>query len=307
LKTKIIHLPLFTILLLVSTILFAPLNRVNGDTWGVEPTDYYSFTLSSVTVSYTVGSYVDYNENQITFGDAGFLSEGDTANMTVNSTTQDNLTYELSHDDLLEEHVYYNGTVENQFKELMLLPLLFAQQDLNWSKINRGYTGLDYLVVPNGNYTWDIFDSFDNMIYLMLMEGFFEEPSSADLQAKTNLDYTQDTCIYDWLVNGTYIDSEENTDLDVLYWLKSAYEISTGVLFGMRTDCTITGTYDGMALDAYIESEVLREGYTLGDFILPTDEADFSELISGLIPGFGYLTAIISLIVIIPTIRRKRK
>lgn len=286
-KNSIVTSSVFTVILIIVSCSL-PIT-VKGATWGVAPSSTYNFDLTNVEIFLEIGESYNYSANSITFaGVENNLPEGSSVIMTVTEVDNQNLSYELASGGLTENHELSNETFEDQIKELMLLPLKFAEEDIPLDDIKRGYTGLDYIIVPTLNTTWDKFDIFDNPIYLSIMEqSYASTGNSIDLQAKTMINYTLDECIFDWYVAGNY--SENNsTYFDLTYNLKAVYEISTGLLLGMRVDAFIEGTYENQAITGIIQSEVLREGYLLDPFVLPGDEPEFSAFISGLIPGFQW-------------------
>ncbi|MBD3193368.1 MAG: hypothetical protein GF308_22220 [Candidatus Heimdallarchaeota archaeon] len=272
---------------------------VNGATWGVAPSSTYNFDLTNVDISLQIGSLYNYSANSITFGGGeNVIPQGSQVIMTVTEVDSQNVSYELASGGLTENHELSNETFEDRIKELMLLPLKFAEEEIPIEEIMRGYTGLDYILVPTLNTTWDKFDVFDNPIYLSIMEQSYSSTGNAiDLQARTMVNYTQDQCIFDWYVAGNYSENS-GTYFDIVYNLKTVYELSTGLLLGMRVDALVDGTYENQTTTGIIQSEVVRDGYSLGPFVLPGDEPEFSGFISGLIPGFHWYLVPVGFIIL---------
>ncbi|NHJ84534.1 MAG: hypothetical protein FK734_03680 [Asgard group archaeon] len=262
--------------------------------WSVSPGENYNYELTSINIIYDFPP-TNYNATGITFDD-GFLEEGSTVTLNITSVEEINVSYSLIADGM-EENIYMdNETFNAKFYDLMILPLKFASQEVSLNDIKRGFTGIDYILAPSLENTWDIFDGFDSPIYLATIQELFSSVANILAQAQTKLNTTLDECIFDWFVNGTYSDDAQDSFF-FTYNLKSAYEISTGLLLGMRTDFSISGMRDGTDLEIILQTEVNREGYTLDEFVLPNDDAfNLGDLLSGLFPGYTWIIVPIALV-----------
>ncbi|NHJ06256.1 MAG: hypothetical protein EAX90_15625 [Candidatus Heimdallarchaeota archaeon] len=268
-------------------------------TWGVLPEDTFDYDLNYVNITYTFGT-THYNATGITFANTSFIEQSNTIMMNVNETDGTNITYELSHEPLSELNNRSSLNTENELKDLFRLPLRFALEEVDLDDIKRGFTGIDYLIVSNGSETWELFDNYDSVLFIVLMEEVFSSNGEVDLEALTVLNYTTDECEFDWYVGGTYIKEVDEDDFVFDYNLKMAYQISTGNLLGMRMDMFIDGFHSNKSMNVILQSEVVQSGYVLGDFKLPTGEdIDLSDVISSLFPGYGWFLIPITMFPII--------
>lgn len=278
----------------------------SSSVWGVIPDEEFEFDLNYVNISYVFGS-TEYNATGIRFANATVVEQGNTISMKVNGIEGTNITYMLTYGPLIENHYRLSNNTESELKELFRLPLKFALQEVELDEIKRGFTGIDYLIVSNGSETWQLFDNYDGPIFLAIMEEIFSSNGEVQLEAFTELNESTNECVFDWYVNGTYIDEVEEDDFLFYYNLKMAYELSSGILFGMRMDFLVNGFHGNKSMDVILKSEVVRSGYVLADFRLPTGEGiELSDIISSLFPGYRWF---LLPIIIIPIfiIQKKKK
>ena len=66
----------------------------------------------------------------------------------------------------------------------------------------------------------------------------------------------------------------------------------------------------GQPIELIVQSEVVRDGYTLGDFELPSEESGEGFNFSGLIPGFNWYLVPVAAVTLLGCsllIRKKKK
>ncbi|MHA1212523.1 MAG: choice-of-anchor S family protein [Candidatus Heimdallarchaeota archaeon] len=256
--------------------------------WGVSNTESYNYDLNDVNIVYNIPP-TSYNATAITFDNTSSIPEGSLVQLNITDVQSLNLTYDLISNGLVETHIITNATYEDQFYNLLLLPLRFANKEVDLSDIKRGLTGIDYILVPKAESTWETLDDYDNPVFVVLMQELFNSIAEVNVQAKAELNTTTDECLFEWYVNGTYFDDVAEMNFDFTYNLKFAYEMSTGLLLGMRVDLDISGINTGDNLVIRIQSEVEREGYTLDEFILPSgDGFNLGDIFSNLFPAFQW-------------------
>ena len=301
--TVILIAALFTSTFLTYTTASEPL-------WGIDIGDTINYDLNYVEIDYSFPP-VNYNATGITFdNESSIIEEGSI--VAFNATDINNT--------IIEYDLIYNGTHEKNYRSatnfsddisfLLNLPLKFALNETDIAGIKRVFTGLDYLVVPAVNDTWDEFDDYDNPLFLAITEELFASQAEIDLEGKTTIDFATDECIFDWFVNGTYLSVSNATEFDFDYNLKMAYEISSGLLNGMRMLLDIEGENNGVPTTLYISSEVEKEGYDLAEFLLPSGDpdVDLNQLLSNLLPGFNWFLFPLAFIpILLLELRRNKK
>ncbi len=257
--------------------------------WGVSPGDTFNYDLNYVEIDYSLPP-VDYNATGITFANDSFVEQNSVITFNATNINETLIEYDLINNGTTENNYRVSGNFSNELSFLLNLPLKFALKEVNLTDIKRGFTGIDYLIVPTLNEAWDEFDQYDNPLYLAFTEEIFASQAEIDLEGLTTISHVIDECVFDWHVNGTFLDETNGTNFDFIYSLKMAYEISTGMLLGMRVEMEIDGENNGEPTSVIIRSEVERNGYELGDFLLPTGGgADLAQLLSELLPGFGWI------------------
>ena len=97
-----------------------------------------------------------------------------------------NITYDLKSEGLTETHFVDNTTYEDMIYDLMILPLHFANKEVTLADIKRGYTGIDYILVPYFDETWTTMDRYDNPVYVATMQEIFSTIADVRIQARTN-------------------------------------------------------------------------------------------------------------------------
>lgn len=277
--------------------------------WGVSPGDTYNFDLNYIEIDYSLPP-VDYNATGITFANDSFVEQNSIITFNITNIDETLIEFDLTQNETIENNRRFSGNFSDELSYMLNLPLKFALKEANLSDIKRGFTGIDYLIVPTFNETWDEFDQYDNVLYLAFTEEIFASQAEIDLEGLTTISQTSDECIFDWHVNGTFLDEANGTNFQFVYSLKMAYEISTGVLLGMRVAMEIDGENNGEQTTVVIRSEVERNGYELGDFLLPTGGgADLAQLLSDLLPGFGWIIVPITFtpLLLIKIKKRERK
>jgi len=255
--------------------------------WGVEAGETFVFDVNQVDIAYSIPPD-NYSATGITFG-GGMLEEGSTFTLNITSLSESNISYTINSGLLLESHILLNNSYQDSLFDLLTLPLKFATNDITLEEIRRGFTGVDYLLTPKLSSTWETIDSYDNPIFIATIQKLFSSGSDLGVQAVAEVNSTVDKCLFDWFVNGTYFGNDSATYFDIYYNLKFAYEMSRGLLLGMRMILTIDGMADGGNYSLAISSEVEREGYNLPDFRLPSgDFINLEDLLSNLFPGLQW-------------------
>jgi len=275
--------------------------------WGVTPGDTYDYDLNYVEIDYSLPP-VEYNATGITFANDSFVEQNSIITFNVTNVNETLIGYDLKHNGTIENNSRYSGNFSDELSYLLNLPLKFALREANLSDIKRGFTGIDYLMIPAVNDTWDEFDQYDNPLYLAFTEEIFASQADIDLEGLTTMNQITDECNFEWHLNGTYLDEANGSNFQFVYSLKLAYEMSTGILLGMRVSMDIDGENNGDPTSVIIRSEVERSGYDLSEFQLPTGGGpDLAELLSNLLPGFGWIIVPIVFAPLILIKKRERK
>lgn len=256
--------------------------------WGVTPSVSYNYNLNQVNIIYNIPP-VSFNSTSITFKNDSSIQQGTTIHLNVTEVQSLNVTYELSANDLTENHFIDNETYESQIYDLLLLPLKFATKEISVNDINRGFTGIDYILVPKSGNTWDTLDGYDNPLFVAVTKEIFDQFANIYIEAHTEIGQENNSCVFEWFVNGTYFDDIETIDFTFAYNLKIAYDMTTGLLLGMRVDLSFEGFKLDDSLIIVIQSEVEREDYDLANFYLPEGNGiNIDDLFSSLFPGFDW-------------------
>jgi len=280
---------------------FLPLGSSQASSWGVGIGEQYLFNLNQVNITYTIPP-ANYSATSITFGGpgGGLLEQGESFVANITTVAEENVTYQLSAGALTESWVIFNNSFQDDLFGLMTLPLKFAKQEATLEEIQRGYTGVDYFVVPKLSSTWETFDSYDNPVFVATIKSLFSSGSDLEIQALSEINATTDECLFDWYVNGTYLANDSTTLFNIYYNLKLAYELSVGVILGMRMALSIDGISDGQNYSIALSSLVERDGYKLPAFRLPNgDSINLDDLLASLFPGFYWWLLPSSLMVLI--------
>ncbi|MFW9922343.1 MAG: choice-of-anchor S family protein [Candidatus Thorarchaeota archaeon] len=275
--------------------------------WGVNPSDTFDYDLNYVNIAYSF-PFENYTSTGILFDNSTIIEQGNTITMNVNEVNTTTINYNLTYNSFDEKIIRSLTEIETRLSNLMQLPLKIGLREYNLTDIKRGFTGIDYTVVPNINDTWSFFETLSSPIYVLAMEEIFSSQAIVSLEALTELNFTTNDCIFEWFANGTYNDSTQNTTFDFCYNLKMAYQISTGLLLGMRTDLLINGNEENSSSSILIKSEVVKQGYSLADFKLPTGvDFNLDDWLSNILPGYLWVSVPITLILILHIRKKDRK
>ncbi len=277
--------------------------------WGVSPGDTYDFNLNYIEIDCSL-PLINYNGTGLTFANDSFVEQNSTISFNITNIDEIQIDYNLTNNGINENNYRISSNFSNELSFLLNLPFKFISEEVNISDIKRGFTGIDYLIVPTLNETWDEFDSYDNPIYLTIIEEAYASEAEINLEGLTTISQVTDESIFDWYVNGTYVDEANGTNFQFVYSLKMAYELSTGILLGMRVSLEIEGENCCEPTSIIIHSEVERNGYSLGDFLLPSGEnSDIARFLSDFLPGFGWIIVpiVFAPLILVKNKKRERK
>jgi hypothetical protein len=147
---------------------------------------------------------------------------------------------------------------------------------------------------------WDItaFTIFENMANETQIASLTTEPDFQDLQFQGNYQEVGGNMILDWYLLGSIdVTATYSIVFDVEHQWKIVYDLSTGVLRGMRMTSTATGTHTGVELDIYMDYHIELQGFNLDDYEFGPGTP---------VPGFGWVVTGIALgVLAIPIIIRK--
>ena len=112
-------------------------------------------------------------------------------------------------------------------------------------------------------------------------------------------DNSSDVAVFQWSLDGSYVNSTTNTDFSGTYSYDIAYDQTTGELMGARVDLDYSGTVGGTILDLDMLQEFEMLGYNLPG----------GGLLGGFIPGFEWFIAIpaLALVGLISIAIKRRK
>ena len=122
-------------------------------------------------------------------------------------------------------------------------------------------------------------------------------------QAAGNFVNSSSVAVFDWVLNGQYVNASTNTDYSGNYRYKIAFDKTTGALKGYKMAIDYSGTVQGSIVDIVINQHVEQVGYDLGDFFFTAGGFTFP------FPGFGWIGAAlaISSLFVLAVVIRKRK
>ncbi|NHJ49675.1 MAG: hypothetical protein FK733_17930 [Asgard group archaeon] len=284
-KTHAIALSVFALMLTLS--IFAVPGESSGTSWGVAAAQGVDYNLNQININYSFPPST-YTAASITF-DNGTLPFGSIISLNITSVTDSEADYQLGSGIYSEDHSITNNSFTDQIEFMLMLPLKIANEEVSLNDIKRGFTGIDHILIPTLPSTWQSFSSYADPIKLIATEEMFSTVADVDIQAKNYINATQDVCIFDWYVNGSYYDESESIDFTIYYNLKVAYEVSSGLLFGKRVVLELIGDHPDEDIHLTYSSELERSDYTLGEFLLPSDDGfNLDDLLSSLFPGFKW-------------------
>ncbi|NHK33066.1 MAG: hypothetical protein FK730_17085, partial [Asgard group archaeon] len=150
-----------------------------------------------------------------------------------------------------------------------LLPILLYDSlgNMVFNDINDTVSQGTDLLMP---VFWDVsyFDFFEDLASESTLSDLSTDPDYQDLNFYAEYEEVGNEMIFDWYFIGPMLVTTTYTlDFDVEHQVKMVYDLSTGVLQGMRMISTTTGTHSGQNLDYYMDFYIELQGYDLDDFL----------------------------------------
>jgi hypothetical protein len=187
-----------------------------------------------------------------------------------------------------------------QFSKFLYYPVeecnRLVNSDFNEEEIGRGPPLIQWFFVEPEQDVWDFLDNLTNIDYHNSLPDslLFDATLQADLEIVDNL------VIFDMYMRGTYLNETANTLVQFNHMVKFVWSEVSGILQGYRVATSINGKYQGYSIIEELQIINRKSGFELPKF----------KFISGFIPGFEFLVAMISLgAILVTTIiyRQKRK
>jgi hypothetical protein len=167
--------------------------------------------------------------------------------------------------------------------------------NLLYSAIIKG-TGL--IIIP----FWDVdyLYGFENMANPASISQLTTDPIFQGVTIQSNYEEKDGNMILDWyLIGSITATTPYSLDFEVLHQWKLVYDLTTGVLQGMRITCSAAGTHTGTELELSMDYHIELNGYKLEDYVFGPGTP---------VPGFGWaITLIILGVLAVPVIMRKSR
>ncbi|MBK5115172.1 MAG: hypothetical protein KGD59_07220 [Candidatus Heimdallarchaeota archaeon] len=187
-----------------------------------------------------------------------------------------------------------------QFSKFLYYPVeecnRLVNSGFNDEEIDRGPPLIQWFFVEPEQDVWDFLDNLTNIDYHNSLPDslLFDATLQAELEIVDNL------VIFDMYMRGTYLNETANTSVQFNHMIKFVWSEDSGILQGYRVDTSINGQYQGYSIIEELLIINRKSGFDLPKF----------KFVSGFIPGFEFLIAIIGLgAILVTTIiyRQKRK
>ncbi|NHJ33291.1 MAG: hypothetical protein FK732_10530 [Asgard group archaeon] len=186
-----------------------------------------------------------------------------------------------------------------QFSKFLYYPVEECKRLVNTvfdeDEISRGPPLIQWFFIEPEQ---DIRDFLEN---LTTLEYHNSLPNSLmyDATLQAELEIIDNQVIFDMYMRGTYENESSNTAIQLEHMIKFVWAEDTGILLGYRVASYINGQFQGYSITEELQIINRKSGYELPKF----------KFISGFIPGFDFLIAIIGLgtIFISSIVYRKKK
>jgi len=179
----------------------------------------------------------------------------------------------------------------SQFSKFLYYPVeecnRLVNSGFNKDEINRGPPLIQWFFVEPKQDVWDFLDNLTTLEYHNSL------PNSllygATLEAEREI--VDNQVIFDMYMRGTYENETGNTSIQFDHMIKFVWDEITGILLGYRIATYMFGQYQGYSITEDLQIINRQTGFELPRF----------KFVSGFIPGFGFLIAVIGLGTILVT------
>ena len=183
-----------------------------------------------------------------------------------------------------------NGLITNdmflsQFSKFLYYPVeecnRLVNSGFNKDEINRGPPLKQWFFVEPEQEVWDFLDNLTTLEYHNALPNslLFDATLEAELETVDN------QVIFDMYIRGTYENESSNTSLQFDHMIKFVWDKISGILLGYRIATYMFGQFQGYSITEDLQIINRQTGFELPRF----------KFVSGFIPGFGFLIAVIGL------------
>ncbi len=167
---------------------------------------------------------------------------------------------------------------------------------LNESRIQKGPTLIPWFFIDPTEETWEFLTNMSDINYHNSL------PIVKNIQGNLRAGFERENseASFDITIQGIVNNETENINLEFDHTLKFVWNSTTGILLGYRISSYFTGNLEGHTLSEQINVVCMQVNYDLARF----------RFLSGFIPGFTFIIAIVSLSIfgiIILIIKKKGK
>jgi len=189
----------------------------------------------------------------------------------------------------------------SQFSKFLYYPVgecnRLVNSGFNKDEINRGPPLIQWFFVEPEQNVWDFLDNLTTIEYHNAL------PNSLlyDATLEAELEFVDNQAIFDMYMRGTYENESSNTSIQFDHMIKFVWDKITGILLGYRIATYMYGQFQGYSITEDLQIINRQSGFELPRF----------KFVSGFIPGFEFLIAIVGIgTIFISTIiysKRKKK
>jgi hypothetical protein len=186
-----------------------------------------------------------------------------------------------------------------QFSKFLYHPIeecdRLVNSGFNEEEIERGPPLIQWFFVEPEQDLWDFLDNLTTLDYHNSLPNsqLFEATLQADMEIVEGL------VNFDMYMRGTYLNETEDSSVQFDHMIKFVWSEISGILHGYRVATSINGEYQGYTIRMELQMINRKSGYDLPKF----------KFLSGFIPGFEFLIAIIGIgsVLVLTIIYGKKK
>ena len=173
----------------------------------------------------------------------------------------------------------------SQFSKFLYYPVeecnRLVNSGFNKDEINRGPPLIQWFFVEPEQDVWDFLDNLTTLEYHNAL------PNSLlyDATLQAELEIVDNQVIFDMYMRGTYENESSNTSIQFDHMIKFVWDKISGILLGYRIATYMYGQYQSYTITEDLQIINRQSGFELPRF----------KFVSGFIPGFEFLIAIIGL------------
>jgi len=296
-----------SILLLICSLILSPI-IVSGN-YQVSIGQTYSYDINNAQYDVTKGVY-SASGNGYQIDGHQFPNETSIVVEVTSVDPPNDVDFEISS----------GGYVESSSSNLLgdtlglliiaLFPILLYDSlgNMVFNEINSSVSQGTGLLMP---VFWDIsyFDVFEELASESYISDMTTDPDFQALNFYAEYEEVGNEMIFDWYLIGSMdVTTPYTLNYDTEHQLKMVYDLSIGVLQGIRMISTATGTHSGQNLDYYMDYYAELQGYDLADFLYgPSTPTPPSTPPTSTV-GFGWIAIFLAgSILFVPIILRKMK